>query len=557
MDWKIAQFSLVHQLPYHLEISDPYWFNRAGNGPWSSGRYEGINTWEIAGGKTDIPSRGVGWFGPQLGPKMTPTLRSFHLSRVKLHKVLGYWPTWMIDEPGQDIPSPDAKITLEAVEYLTYDASPSGRIFTCGPRSNQFLIFHVRITECTSSQLEALSTLLSRHTSDLFTHRITALKGSADSTHSRGRSLLNALADIANRLLGFQSSHSLGTHEGTLEMAGGGYLSWKSTVKGNIGFNPPPPARSVVAVPADPDRLTAPRIFEADSAGQWSTVNQWSWALAAGAQKNTTRVPRCTEGTLAQFRADDLLHWSVLTAGGSIGTVRKTPAVTSSSEGVVSCNPLNRASTAYVDIIIFSMRAYSVLTALGNRMREFNIQPVADRKRYREELDALHTTQVDFAKIRDRLHATFIPRRPTATQILLNVRRESGLEQLYDNTVDAIHNRSEILTTIYQQLDSDHRDQEEKRYREDMEQRRHVQETENRRREQQKEIREVSRHRQNNIIAGAGLLIGVPGVLDMVGTPKGLVGAGVLAVLYGVGAIAIGAYNRWDARRAPHSVRQA
>lgn len=562
MDWKIAQFSLVHQLPYHLEISDPYWFNRSDNGPWSSGRYEGITKWDIGGRESQIASRGAGWFGPQLGPKMTPAPGSFHLPRTKFGKVLGYLPIWMIDEPGEGAPSPRAKITLEAVEYLTYDKSTTGGIFTCGPTSNQFLIFHVRITDCSSSQLEALSTLLSRHTSDLFANRITASnekitsKDGVTPTNARGWSLLNDLTDIANRLLGFQSSHAFGANQGTLEMAAGGYLSWKSTVKGTIGFNPPPPSRSVVAVPVDPDKLAAPRIFESDSVGEWSTVNQWAWALAAGAQKNTTRVPRCTEENLGQFRADDLLHWSVLTAGGSIGVVRKTSTEISPSESAISCNPLNRASTAYVDIIMFSMRAYSVLTALGNRMQDLNIQPVADRDRYRAELDALHTTQVDFAKIRDRLRATFIPRRPTATQILLNVRRESGLEQLYDNTFNAIQNRSEILTTIYQQLDSDHRNWEEKRHREDSERRRIAQEREDRDREQRqreqekgKEIREENRHRQNNIIAGAGLLIGTPGVLDMVGISKGPVGFLALAVLYLIGAMAIMFYNRKGANQ--------
>ncbi|WP_155861249.1 hypothetical protein [Corynebacterium doosanense] len=440
---------------------------------------------------------------------------------------------------GKSSANDSALLQLQAIEYVQFPHHETAA--TTGSKDyDHYLVFHVVAENCDDLQLEAISRALDRPRSS---PGATAVKefdwhGTPTASPRAGRlgnfQLLKNITCIAEYLL---NSDDLAGATQTFFMNDGGYLvpagkpapTPEDSDSGRKQIDRVQRHRSVVAIPNRPiasnPQLWPDAAHESDS---WTREASWAWQLATGADQYHDRIPSQSRLSSESESVDDIEDWHIATVDSGVAAVRTNTYYTGNPKITLL------ASTRFVDILLLNMRTFTALSALSamlNQKQELSAITLGSSKALSERLTDLNEAQIEFAEIRNVLWTETIPRRSTGTAILHGLRDTSGVRRMYEDVSDDLNLRSDIYSSIYQQITAKEREQQQ-----DVDKAR-------------QEAKDEARNTQNLLLGAIGVVVGAPSIVEMAGVEPGLTG---LLWTIGIALALAGAFFlwlRWSAAR--------
>lgn len=406
---------------------------------------------------------------------------------------------WRADDCEEDLYG-HSTIRLSSVEVIQFSdfdlQSHKGGAATSSRVVSTFMVLNVVAENASSSSLNAISSSLNRSRryirlrdetsrieelgqrflpgSDPFGHGI--FTSTAEATKV-GETKTLRLFPYFVHLASMEIDRALGRQAPTMAGADGGYLILAP------GASPPHYDRSLTetfgvqakrvafAIPnvQDPDRpegapgwrrsTQAPLPLADDySEGEWTLEEQWAWVLSTGADDFVEVKPAQTRDEAGELVAARSGPWTMVTTPEGIGLARRIAA---SDDGT---RYWSLASTRYIDLLILEMRAYGAFKQLSNELgviaelsgahsADFETSKIANQHEVmREDLLRLESVQRDFLKLRNRFWLETLPGREIDTKIMLALRDDMGVTELFKSLSAELDVRERIIHTQYDQL---------------------------------------------------------------------------------------------------------
>lgn len=351
------------------------------------------------------------------------------------------------------------------LELLAFEIIQSKDTVCEGNSYHRFLVLHFLAIDCNSRQLEAISRSLTRTRNKL------KLDG--------GENLeATVLFDVARFVMAQLNRGVKGTY--TIRFKEAGYLDpmRRANVSNGVASEYAEPARTVCAIPNVPleDMQVLPKIYSDAVQGAGLTQDKdtlarvWAAQLTYGLERFSPEVPSLEALKAGDNAEHSLQNWYLTAEGNGIAAIRKTPSLAQ------DLAIFSLTSNRFVDLLLLSQRAYAVLRNLSQQMRQITIEgsaePIAvdahedleisreQREKMKRQFKKLSNVQTQFAELRNMLWYNAIPRRPVDTHLMLRIREEMGVQNLYDDLVDEVQFRHRIHDLAYHEFDTEFREKE-------------------------------------------------------------------------------------------------
>lgn len=433
---------------------------------------------------------------------------------------------WFADEgETKYVIDENATVELAAFDIIQYPYCLNNEI-----HYQRFLVLHVVAVDCSSNQLETVSQSLTRLRSKAYF---------ASTPVQEETPIYTSLLEACVRFVEKTINHEKPPTPFTLSMSRGGYIEGDPSSTNDSLFRMAQPARSVCAIPnITMDNIDVPQTtfgFAKDELKRYKEIggekyvdkvkaSLWGAQLSAGYDTFAHEIPT-TDSILAMTDPiNDYAYWSITAEGAGISAVRKSP------ELGYDISLWSLSSTRFIDLIMLSQRAFMALHHISQSLREIPNIDTTDlnfgqnddisrweehRDRLMERVNNLLKVQNEFAEVRNNLWFNAVPRRQLDTFILLCIREEMGIQNLYDDLIDEVKIRQEVYNLTYHEYDTQFRTREAKIAEQIREENRKAEEARKQQREAMAAVREKQDKRNNVMLFVVATAVAIPGYIAL------------------------------------------